>query len=601
MTRDWARSVGVLVCAWWMGAAARAQPVSDGVARALLGAGPRPRLVVVVSIDQFRADYLTRLADLFLPAKDGGKLGGFRYLMERGAWFVNAKYEHFPLFTGPGHAVIMTGGHPYKTGIVGNEWWDVAQQRVEYCVDDPRWKVVGGTAESKARAMGPANLRSSTVGDELKLATAGRGKVVTLAIKDRASILLGGHAQDVSLWFDTAGGRWISSTAFCRDGKLPAWVERINDDHLPDAMLGKSWEPVLGPAVLAGRSFEPRKHGTDIPTGFGDRFPHAIGAEKTPANYKAFIYTPAANAFVLQSAARAVAAEELGRDEVPDILAINLSTNDYTGHAFGPYSPECVDLAVETDRALSVFITGLEKTVPGGMRSVVFVLTADHGVSPVPEDAGGEPYHMSAGRYDVRAVLNAISSALTARFGEPGGVAGGSWFPRNPESPKQSGAFLDGFIWLDPAAVARAIADGKARSRRDIEDAACEAVAAARVPGVYACYGRTQVLERRIADTDLSAHLARAIDPERSSDLFVVADPMYLADPDPEGHATTHGTPYAYDTHVPVIVCAPGFIKAGVYVDDAAPSDIAPTLSLLLGIEFPSGCDGRPLRSALMP
>src|SRR5262249_18654543 len=154
-----------------------------------------------------------------------GKLGGFRYLMERGAWFVDAHYDHYPLFTGPGHAVILTGAEPCKSGIVSNDWWDAKLRKPVYCVDDDRFAAVGVPPGSTGKPMGPRNLLCTTVGDELKLATAGHAKVVTLAVKDRAAILLGGHAQDTSIWFDSANGRWISSTAYCRDGKLPAWVQ----------------------------------------------------------------------------------------------------------------------------------------------------------------------------------------------------------------------------------------------------------------------------------------------------------------------------------------------------------------------------------------
>jgi predicted AlkP superfamily pyrophosphatase or phosphodiesterase len=509
-----------------------------------------------------------------------------------------------PLFTGPGHAVIMTGGYPYKTGIVGNEWWDRAGRHVEYCVadSDPTARVVGAAEGSHVKPMGPGNLRSSTVGDELKLATGGRSRVVTFAIKDRAAILLGGHAQDVSLWFDTAGGRWISSTDFCRDGALPAWVQALNDEHVPDAALGSTWAPSLKPEVLAANSTQPAHLDKDIPAGMGERFPHPIGAEKTPANYRAFTYTPAANAFVFDTARRAVAALNLGKGPDPDILAFNLSTNDYVGHAFGPYSAEVLDLTVQTDRQLSGLINALNHDVPGGVGSVLFVLTADHGVSPIPDDAAAEPYRLTAGRYSVETVLKTISAALTSRFSGP---VGGSWFAsalHTPGSlPKQSGAFIDGFISLDEESVTKAIESGKARDRREIERAACDAINGAGIPGVYGCYGRLQILGGALPDTAVKPLLSRAIDPQRSSDLIVIADPMFLPEPDPEHHATSHGTPYAYDSHVALLVCQPGLIKAGTYPDPVSPADIAPTLSLLLGIELPSGCDGRPLSEALRP
>lgn len=581
-----------------------AAPVSDAVAKAIVNPAARPRLVVVLSIDQFRADYLTRLADLYLPPEgggEGGPIGGFRYLMERGAYYANARYEHYPLFTGPGHAVILTGGHPYKTGIVSNDWWDTHNREPVYCTDPApgeKVTVVGAAPGSKARPMSAANLHSTTVGDELKMATAGRAKVITLAVKDRAAILLGGHAQDVSIWYDAAGGRWISSSAFCRSGELPAWVTAVNEQHIPDAMLGKEWTPTVPAEVLAARTFPPVYAGKDIPAGFGAAFPHKVGAGQDRASYRTFAYTPAANDFVFKTAAAAVHAEGLGAHDVPDLLAMNLSTNDYVGHAFGPYSAEALDLTVRTDRQLSAFLNDLDKSVPGGLKSVLFVLTADHGVSPIPESVSGEPFDLPAGQFKSADVTARIAAALTARFGGP---TGETWFATSAKDPKVTGAFLDGFVYLNPAAVRAAIESGKARSRRDIEQAACDAVNGAGIRGVYGCFGKTQILEGALADNDLKGHLAKAVHPQISSDLIVLAEQLRIEDPRSEDHATTHGTPYAYDTHVPVLVCQPGVIRPGVYAEAVAPSDIAPTLSLLLGIEFPSACDGKPLLSALKP
>jgi len=577
-------------------------PARDSVARVVRGDAPRPRLAVVLSIDQFRADYLTRLGDLFLPASPGrGRLGGFRYLMSQGAHFANARFEHYPLYTGPGHAVLLTGSHPYKNGIVGNEWWDPKNRRPVYCVDDARWKVVGAAEGSRAKPMGPLNLRSSTIGDELKLATAGRARVVAVALKDRAAILMSGHATDSAVWFDDAGGRWITSTAYAKDGKLPAWAEKVNSEAIPDKALGTTWTPSLSPEVLAARSFDPKLVPGAGPYGLGTKFPHKVGAEKTSQNYRAFTLTPAANAYVFETAKRAVAAEGLGKDDVPDLLCVNLSTNDYLGHAFGPYSPEATDLTVQTDRLLADFLTYLDKNVPGGMKSVVFVLTADHGVTPIPEDASEPPFGLNAGRFEAAEVVKVIGGALTARFGEP---AGGSWFSRGAEAEggrAATGEFVEGFVYLSPEAVASAIAGGKARDRRDLERAACDAVNGAGIQGVWGCYGKSQVLEGAVGDHDLGKHLARAVHPQLTGDLIVLSEQMYLAGSAVPAYATSHGTPYAYDTHVPVVVSAPGLIKPGVYAGKAAPSDIAPTLSLLLGVELPSGCDGSPLVPALQP
>lgn len=561
----------------------------------------RPRLTVVISIDQFRGDYLHRFEDLFLPARDGDTLGGFGYLMDQGAYFADARYEHYPLFTGPGHAVILTGGHPSKTGIVGNDWWDVAHRRPVYCVDDARWTVVGAGPKSKATPMGPLNLQSTTVGDELKLATAGRAKVVTLAIKDRAAILLGGHVQDLSLWFDTAGGRWISSTAYCRDGQLPAWVAELNDERIPSSYPGKQWTPQASEQLLSERSMIPTHVGGDIPDGFGLAFPHTIGAEEKSSSYKGFCLTPFANDFVFESAERAVKAERLGQRDVPDLLAINLSPNDYIGHAFGPYSPEVMEMTLATDRALSEFINFLDDTVPGGMDNVLFVVTADHGVAPIPEETRPQPTDFTAGRYESNTIIETIDRALRSRFGAP---AGGCWFATTSDDPTgadldHSGAFIEGQVYLSPEAIRGAIDAGRADSRRDIERVACDAINDARLPWVYACYGRTQIIEGALGQTDLTRHLANGVHPTLSGDLIVIGQQASLENPPSSGHPTSHGTPYAYDTHVPILIASPRFIRPGVYANRVAPSDIAPTISLLLGVEFPSGCDGRVLHEAL--
>lgn len=542
----------------------------------------RPRLTVVISIDQFRADYLRRLTDLFLPAKQsGGKVGGFRYLMTQGAYYVDARYDHAPTFTGPGHSIILTGAYPYKTGIVGNEWWDKTSLSQTYCVDDPRQKVVGAAPDSTAKPMGPLNLRSSTVGDELKLASAGNSTVVTLSLKDRAAILLGGHTQNVSLWFDDIGGRWISSTAYCKDGKLPAWAEAVNGEHIPDKTLGTMWTPSVPADVLAGRTISPNLTPEREPYKMGRAFPHAIGAEKVKQNYRAFTLTPSANAFVFETAKRAIREEKLGQHgETPDLLALNLATNDYVGHAFGPFSPEALDITVQTDRLLADFLNYVQSAVPGGLNDVVVVVTGDHGVVPVVENL--QERDLSSARVLDANVVDAAQKALTASFGE------GAWLAHGKDG-KVVG-YVEPYVVLDDAAVAQAIASGKATSRAQIEDVAARAVAT--LPGIYACYTRSQILEGRLPQTEITRRVIHGFHPKVSGDIFVVTDNLYVTDPGTPGpYVTTHGSPYVYDTHVPILIAGSG-IKSGVHTNPVSPADIAPTLCALLGIEMPSASDG---------
>ncbi|MCW3096326.1 MAG: type phosphodiesterase/nucleotide pyrophosphatase [Chthonomonadaceae bacterium] len=549
----------------------------------------RPHLTVVISIDQFRADYLRRLADLYLPAQQGsGKVGGFRYLMTQGSYFVDARYNHIPTFTGPGHAVILTGGSPYKTGIVGNDWFDKATHTPVYCVDDPRQKVVGAAAGSTAKPMGPLNLRSTTLGDELKLATGGASKVVTISLKDRAAILLGGHTQDVSLWYDDAGGRWISSTAYCKDGKLPAWVETLNTEAIPDKALGTVWTPSVSPEAFA-RTIAPNLPPKNEPYGMGRVFPHAIGKEKVKANYRAFTLTPAANAFVFTTAKRAVTAERLGQHgETPDLLALNLATNDYAGHAFGPYSPEALDVSVQTDHQIADFLNFLQTTVPGGLKEVVFVITADHGVAPIVENL--QERDISAGRVLESSVADAVQKALVGAFGA------GEWIGKGADG-KPVGGYTEPYVYLNDTAIDQALASGKATSRAQVEETAARSVAA--LPGIYACYTRSQIMEGRLPQNDITRRVVNGFYPKVSGDIFVVSEGMYYTDPGTPGpYITTHGSPYAYDTHVPILIAGPG-IRAGVWPDPVSPADIAPTLAALLGVELPSACDGTILKSAL--
>jgi len=539
----------------------------------------RPRLVVVISIDQFRADYLQRFADLYLPPKSrDGKPGGFRYLMSAGSTFLDAHYRYAPTFTCVGHAAMLSGASPYKSGIVSNRWWDKATQSEVYCVEDADQRVVGAAEGSKAKPMGSKMLRVTTVGDELKLATGGAAKVVSMALKDRAAIMMGGHAQDVSIWFDETGGRWISSTAFARDGKLPAWVEALNTEAIPNRSLGTSWSPMVPAAALA------RTIASDIKPeqarGFGAVFPHRIGAEPTSANYSLFTLLPAANAFVFETAKRAVTAEKLGQHDVPDLLAINLSTNDYVGHVFGPDSPEVLDLSVQTDRQLAGFLQFLASAIPGGLREVIVVLTGDHGVAPIPEQS--QERGIPSGRISVTDLLETVDRALVGAFG------GGPW------TIKSAGAFVDPNLYLSAPAIEQALKSGKAQSRAQIEDLAAQTLTL--LPGVYAAYTRNQIERGQVPDTAIGRAVVLGFHPKVSGDVVVVAAPGWY--PGIGNASTSHGSPYSYDTNVPLLIAGPG-IRAGMWVDPVSPADIAPTLSMLLGIVAPSGNDGTILKQAL--
>jgi predicted AlkP superfamily pyrophosphatase or phosphodiesterase len=538
------------------------------------GLPPRPRLVVLISIDQFRADYLTRFADLFLPPQPApGKVGGFRWLMERGAYHTDAHHDHYPLYTGPGHSILLTGAPPYKSGIVGNEWFDRGLGRSRYCVEDPESPLVGvGKPEGKA-GISPATLRVSTVGDELKIATGRKARVWGLALKDRAAVLMAGRLADGVLWFDDETGNWISSRFYYPEGALPAWVTAWNGKERAaaiDGLFGKEWKPSF-PASAIARLFTPGSRYANDPSALGTGFPHEItGGLKKPGKdfYRAWATTPYANGYVLDTARRLIAAEKLGQDPIPDLLAINLSSNDYVGHAYGPDSPEALDITVQTDRQLADFFNALGRAVPGGLSRVVVILTADHGVVGLPgalKEAG-----FPAGSYDEEGLQKAVAAAL----GDGGG-------DRKEGVP----VLVEDNLYLSDKLAPEA--------RQKAEETAARVAAAQ--PGVYAAYTRSQILAGQLPATDIGARIARSFHPKVSGDVVLVLDPYWVPG---KLVGTTHGTPYAYDTSVPLLLAGPG-IRKGRYTERVSTLDIAPTLAYLLGILQPSGCEGRVLSKAV--
>ncbi|MFN3651573.1 MAG: alkaline phosphatase family protein [Armatimonadota bacterium] len=513
----------------------------------------RPRLVVVLSIDQFRADYLQRFGDLYLPPKSRDGVGGFRYLMSRGAWYPDCRFAYHRTATGPGHATLGTGAQPGLSGIVGNAWWNAQTGKSVYCVDDPNSKVVGALPGSRETPMSAANLLTTTVGDELELATGGRSKTVALSLKDRGSILLAGHRADTVLWFDEDTGAWISSSAYCPSGRLPGWVTALNDRKLPDSLRREPWVPSVDSAALR------RVWPTD---GKAPTFSHNLGG----SSYGPFTVSPAGNDYVFQSAREAVKAEQLGQDEIPDILSLNLACNDYVGHRFGPDSAEVLDISVQTDRMLAEFLRFLNRAVPGGLSRVTFALSADHGVASVPElqAKSGVPASRAIGR-DIAA---AAEKALDAQIGAADWIASSE----------------NGELYFSP----RALAAFPQVPRSRAQEIAAEAVLPVR--GVFFAVGRQAALSGALPNTEYGRRIGRGVHPSRSGDVIVVLDPHWLPGSAATGTGTSHGNPFAYDAHVPMLLCGFG-VRPGVYSKPVNPACLAPTLAYLVGTVRPSGAE----------
>ena len=520
-----------------------------------------PKLVVLFSIDQFRGDYVERYNQYFLPAKTGNKVGGFRYLMETGAHFRNAMHNHLPTATGPGHGTLMTGSEPAYNGIVGNDWFDRASGKTMYVVSDPGVETVGGTIAP----MSPKNLTTTTVGDELKMATNNKSKVVGVAIKDRASILMAGHAADTVIWWDNSAGNWVTSSWYAPSKVLPTWVARMNSERMVDTFAGKTWEPLLADDAYSIT----RKAPAEKPAENGKPFSHTLDATPGRALFGNMIASRYGNEITFAAATRAFDSEQLGQHDVPDILVVNLSSNDYVGHRYGPNSPEVMDITVRTDRLLSDFLNHLQSKVPGGLDNVAVVITGDHGVVPIPEEAN-DVYKIGAFRNLGKNITDAASKALTAKFGEGKWLMGSGLYEQN--------------LYINRELVAQ-----KKLKMQDVEQATVDAIL--EVKGVYGAYGRTQIMNNGVPPVPFRERITNGFHTQLGGDVFVLEAPGIYSD---GGTGTGHGTVWDYDAHVPIIFRAKG-IKPGNYLRQVHTADIAPTICRLLGIEVPSGNVGVPL------
>ncbi len=499
--------------------------ISAAIAVTTVSAGPapktRPKLVLAIILDQFRYDYLTRF--------DREYKGGFRTLLDSGAVFIDAHQAQYPTVTAPGHAAVWTGSTPSLSGIIGNEWFDRASGKTVTSVLDETTHTLGGNGPGSS----PRRLLVSTLGDEIKLSGVGESKVISMSMKNRGAVLTAGRMGDAAYWFD--GGNFVSSTYYFAE--LPSWVQAFNRDGSVNEFLGAKWN-----ATEAGAS------------------PHILPAAPGGAYLSSLVNSPFGTELLARFAAKAIRAETLGRHTGVDLLSVSFSTTDFVGHHLGPYSPEMHDLCVQTDRVLGDLLRVVDREV--GLKDVVVVLTADHGVAPVPEEMG--KLRMPGGRYTPALVSSSVQARLVERFGE------GRWIR----------ADLGGSLYLDYDLIR-----AKSLGLQDVIEVAAAAVP--RSPEILRVYTRME-LERNGAMGDrIGELLEHGFHRDRSADVFVVMEPYWQSGTS----GTGHGSPFRYDTHVPVILMGPD-IRPGVYTQPIAVYDIAPTVAALIGIDAPSGCVG---------
>ncbi len=519
------------------------------------------KLVVLIAVDQFRADYLTRFQQYYSDS-------GFKWIMRNGSNFTQAAHRCAVTLTGPGHATLSTGCYPDKSGIVLNDWWDRTKQKMVYCVEDSSAGFAGMRGLSKLGQRSPVNLLASTIGDELKNASPD-SKVVTVSIKDRAAILLGGAKANGAFWFDDRTGAFVTSTYYMKE--LPIWLIQYNGEKQPDRWFGKTWDLLLDEKAYA------RCDADDVPYeldeyGLGRVFPRKVtGGLAAPDQpyYRALIRTPFGNDLLLDFARQMLLGEQLASRGCTDFLGISLSSIDEIGHAFGPDSREMMDACVRLDRQIAQFLRFLESAI--GLKNCCIVLASDHGVTPIPEYLKSR--NRDGGR--IAATFGAeISAGLDKAFG--------------PLSPGKKWIESDCFPWIY---LRREALLEKQKTLPEFEPVMKELIRAR--PGVADVVSRQDLEFAKQGDALFSA-VEKAYDPRRCGDYFVALKPGYILSEPGERGGATHGSPNEDDTRVPLLIAAPNASRGTVAAPVGA-ADLAPTLAKILAIPFPGPRDGKVL------
>lgn len=519
----------------------------------------RPKLVVGIVVDQMRADYISRYWNRY------GN-GGFKRLYNEGYNYRNTLYPYMPTYTGPGHASIYTGTTPALHGIVANDWMQRDINRKVYCTQDD--SVTGTGSGSVEGKMSPHRLRTTTITDELKLSSKS-SKVIGIAIKDRGAILPAGHLADAAFWYDGSGGNWISSSWYL--DSLPQWAIDFNNRRWPDEYLTRSWNTLFPIETYTESEADSTPYESPFAGETGPVFPHNLSA--VTGSYDRIRTTPFGNTLTKDFAVAAIKGEQLGKDSITDFLCISFSSPDYVGHRFTIRSIETEDTYLRLDRDIADLLNFLDKNV--GKNQYLVFLTADHGAMENPQAAIDQ--NLPGGMWNPDTLADFIRNYLQQQYGKT------TYFK----------AILNDQVHLDHAAI---ISDNRDR---------CEVMAK------ISEYLRLNVgqlqdivtacqLEQKEYSELFRNKMQKGYLYGRSGDITLLYAPGYTdhlyGDDGKKG--TTHGSPYSYDSHVPLIWFG-WRIQPGFTVSEASITDIAPTLSQLLQISLPSGVTGQPLQEVI--
>ncbi len=520
-----------------------------GVAKAQPGENlQRPKLVVGITIDQMRWDYLYRYYDRYAVN------GGFKRLLNQGFSCENTLIPYAPTVTAPGHSSIYTGSVPAIHGIAGNFWWDNNEQRDVYCTEDKSVKTVGSATNMGLQS--PRNLLVTTICDELRLATNFQSKVVGIAIKDRGGILPAGYSANAAFWYDSQEGKWITSTYYMND--LPQWVKDLNAKKLVDKYYEQGWSTLYPVNTYTESTADDKPYESKA---MGTGFPYDL-KKFTGKNYSAILTTPYGNTFTADMAKAAIEGEKLGADAITDFLAVSFSSTDYIGHGFGPNSIEQEDDFLRLDRDLGDFLNYLDSKIGQGQYTIF--LSADHGVANVP--AFMKENKIPGGYFVEGAVLEQLNQSLKDRFDQPN--------------------LAHGFSNYQLVLNNKLISEKKLK-RDEIVD---EAIAfLSRHEGVLKAFD-LQELGAIALPAKIKEMIGNGYYPPRGGDIQVILKSNYIENFAASG--TTHGLWNPYDAHIPLLWYGWG-IKAGKTNRETYMTDIAPTVAALLHIQMPGGCIGK--------
>ena len=526
------------------------------------------KLVLQITVDQLRGDTMTRFSDRFVE-------DGFRRFLDHGVHYSNCHYDHANTETAPGHATVATGAAPSAHGIVANDWIDSTTGAFVYNTEDDRHHILGSEKKSH-QGVSPRNLLTTTIGDELIVHSGGKSRAFSVSSKDRGAILPGGHLGK-AFWYSKSGGSFVTSTYYYDE--YPEWASAWNDSKPTSKYRGKNWELLNPLDTYIAAELDDRPYECDI-MGMGRIFPHPLG-DGSSKYFNALVgLTPMADELSLAFAKTLFEAENIAGGEAIDYLQISFSCPDYAGHFFGASSLEFEDAVLRVDRMLAELFAFIDERV--GLDKTVIALCADHGGPEAPEYM--QSLGFDAGRYplDLFKINNPFAMALKEEFGRGDLIEGHS----HP------------YLYLDHEAIQAADTTVEA-----VEDFLVEQLRAAE--GIAYALTRSDLLEGRVAGAPMQDMIRRSFHPNRSGNIHLVQKPYWMLHSTGEAKAlgiekmaAIHGSPWAYDTYVPLLFLGPG-IEPGVVARKVSPRDLAPTLANYLGIKPPSGSSGEVLAEAI--